>query len=112
MTKEERRKKNMTEGQGYMARAYFIESTVYNFMKHKQDFDFIKYGRTLKADKEYVRLGDIQGNAVTLDVTGRSLEAIAEDIGRIILIGKENIAPPDNIVTDQDVKRSIHHLFK
>lgn len=104
----------MTEGQGYMARAYFIESTVYNFMKHKEDFDFIKYGRTLKEGKgkEYVRIGDKQGNAVTLDVTGRSLETIAEDIARIVLIGKENIAPPDNIVTDQDIKRSIHHLFK
>ncbi len=102
----------MTKGQGYSARAYFIEGTVYNLLKHKEDFDFIKYGRTLLKGKEYMRIGDIQGNAVTLDVTGRSLEAIAEDIARIILIGKEDIAPPDNIVTDQEEKRAIAHLFK
>lgn len=102
----------MTEGQGYTAKAFFIESTVYNFLKYKKDFGRIKYGRTLKTGKEYVRIGDIQGNAVTLDVTGRSFEAIAEDVARILLIGKENIAPPDNIVTDQEEKRSIYHLFK
>lgn len=102
----------MTEGQGYMARAYFIESTVYNFLKHKQDFGHIKYGRTVKSNKEYVRIGDIKGSAVTLDVTGRSLETIAEDIARIILVGKENITPPDNIVTDPEVLRAIPHLFK
>lgn len=102
----------MTEGQGYTARAFFIESTVARFMKHKQDFGRIKYGRTLKIGKEYMRISDIHGNAVTLDITGRSYEAIAEDVARILLIGKENIAPPDNIVTDQEEKRSIYHLFK
>ena len=102
----------MTEGQGYTAKAFFIENTVARFLKNKEDFGRIKYGRTLKTGKEYMRISDIQGNAVTLDITGRSFEAIAEDVARILLIGKEKIAPPDNIVTDQEEKRSIYHLFK
>lgn len=101
----------MTEGQGYMARLCFVEGTANNFLKHKEDFAYIKYGRTKKTNGEYVRIGDIKGSAITLDVTGRSLEAIAEDIARVILIGKENIAPPDNIVTDPEVLRTVAHLF-
>lgn len=101
----------MTEGQEYSARALFIESTVARLLRHKKDFGRIMYGRTLKTGKEYARISDIQGNAVTLDVTGRSYEAIAEDVARIMLIGKENITPPDNIVTDPEVLRTVAHLF-
>ena len=102
----------MTKGQDYMARLYFIESTVERFMKHKEDFDYIKYARKAVTDTEYVRIGDVQGRAVTLNITARSLADIAEDIARIILIGKEKIAPPDNIVTDAEELRAIKTLFK
>lgn len=102
----------MTKGQDYMARAYFIESTVDRFLKHKKDFDYIRYTRSKHTDGEYIRIADMQGRAITLDITARSLEDIAEDIARIILIGKEKIAPPDNIITDPSKLRIVSMLFK
>lgn len=102
----------MTRGQAFRERKYFVEFTIAEILKHKADFDYIKYAHTGLTDCEYIRIGDVQGRAITLDITARSLEGIVEDIARIILMGKEKIAPPANIITNAIELREINTLFK
>ena len=101
----------MNRGQVYESRKKFIEDGIAALMAVKQDYAYIKYARANVTDSEYVRIGDVFGKAVTLDITARSLEDIFEDISRINLLGKENIAPPSNIVDDKDELRKISGLF-
>ncbi len=101
----------MSRGQIYESRKNFIEEGIGKLMAVKRDYAYIKYARTGLTESEYVRIGDIFGKAVTLDVTARSLEDIFEDVSRINLIGKEKIAPPDNIITDPNTLRKIAPLF-
>lgn len=101
----------MNRGQVFESRKKFVEEGIGTLMQVKQDFAFIKYARTGLTESEYIRIGDVQGRAVTLDVTAKSLEDIFEDLSRIILLKKEKISPPDNIVVDPDVLRKISVLF-
>lgn len=101
----------MTKGQDFLARAHFVEDIVGTFLKQKPDFHYIKFAKSHVTDCEYVRIADRQGRAITMDVTARSLEAIAEDIARILLIEKEKVSPPDNIVTEPHQLREVSHLF-
>ena len=101
----------MNRGQIFESRKRFVEDGIGLMMSVKRDYAFIKYARTGLTDSEYMRIGDIQGRAVTLDITARSLEDILEDMSRINLAGKEKIAPPDNIITDPDKLREISALF-
>lgn len=101
----------MNRGQIYASRKNFIENGIGALMAAKRDYAFIKYARAGVTGGEYMRIGDIFGKAVTLDITARDLDQIFEDISRINLIGKEKIAPPDNIITDEETLRKIAPLF-
>ena len=61
-------------------------------------------------EQEYVRVRDIFGKAVTIDITGDDLEHVLSDMCRIILMGEENVSAP-NCVTDLDILRKIAPLF-
>ena len=101
----------MNRGQVFESRKRYVEDGIGTIMTVKQDFAYIKYARQATTDAEYMRIGDIQGRAVTLDITAKSLEDIFEDISRINLVKKENIAPPSGIVSDPNVLRNISPLF-
>ena len=101
-----------TRGQEFIARQNFVEVTLHQALASKPDFDYIKYARDALTDSEYIRIADLQGKACTIDITGRSLEEIVEDVARIVLIPKEKITPPETIVTNPQVLRSIAPLFK
>lgn len=101
----------MNRGQIYANRKNFVEENIGLLMSVKKDYGYIKYARKDISDSEYMRIGDIFGNALTLDITGRSLEDIFEDVSRINLISKEKITPPDNIITDKETLRKIATLF-
>lgn len=102
----------MTRGQDHAQRKLFIENVLGTLMREKKDFDYIKYAKAKQTDGEFVRIADITGRAVTLEVTGMSLEAIVEDVARIILLPKEKIAPPASIVTDPELLRGASALFR
>ena len=68
----------MNKGQIYQRRKEYIELILGAMLKPKTGFDSIKYGRYNKTDKEYVRLTDLRGNAVTLNITGEKLETTSE----------------------------------
>ena len=101
----------MNEGQVYASRKSFIENGLGYIMAAKKDFDSIQYARSAVTDQEYIRVKDIFGKAVTVDVTGDDLEKILSDMSRIILMGEEKVSVPSGVVTDQDTLRKIAHLF-
>lgn len=99
----------MNRGQVYASRKNFVES-IGELMAAKKDFLSIKYARSAVTDREYVRVHDIFGKAVTIEITGDDLEKILSDMCRIILMGEENVSAP-NCVTDMDMLRRISPLF-
>ena len=99
----------MNKGQIYASRKNFVES-IGELMAAKKDFLSIKYARSAVTDREYVRVYDIFGKAVTIEITGDDLEKILSDMCRIILMGEENVSAP-NCVTDMDMLRRIAPLF-
>lgn len=99
----------MNKGQVYASRKNFVES-IGELMAAKEDFLSIKYARSAVTDREYVRVRDIFGKAVTIEITGDDLEKILSDMCRIILMGEENVSAP-NCVTDMDMLRRISPLF-
>ena len=100
----------MNIGQVYASRKNFVETGVGTLMSAKKDFESIKYARSAVTDREYVRIRDIFGKAITIEITGDDLEKILTDMCRIILMGEEKVSPP-NCVTDKDTLRSIATLF-
>ena len=102
----------MNRGQVYASRKSFIEKGVGELMSAKRDFDSIKYARSAVTDREYVRVSDIFGKAVTLEITGDDLEKILSDMSRIILMGEEKVSVPSGVITDQDTLRKISSLFR
>ncbi len=99
----------MNKGQVYASRKNFVES-IGDLMAAKKDFLSIKYARSAVTDREYVRVHDIFGKEVTIEITGDDLEKILSDMCRIILMGEENVSAP-NCVTDMDMLRRISPLF-
>lgn len=101
----------MNRGQVYASRKEFIEEGIGMVMAAKRDFGSIKYARSSVTDQEYVRVVDVFGSAVTIDITGEDLERILSDMSRIILMGEERVNAPAGVVTDRDVLRAISPLF-
>ncbi len=96
----------------FESRKKFVETDLKRLMSVKKDFAYIKYARAGLTDCEYMRIGDVQGRAVTLDITARSLGDIFDDVSRINLLGQENIAAPESVVHDADKLREISAYFK
>ena len=101
----------MNRGQVFESRKRFVEDGIGAMMSAKRDFESIKYARSSVTDQEYIRIRDIFGKAVTIDITGVDLETILSDMCRVILLGEEKVAPPNGIVTDKDALRKIATLF-
>lgn len=101
----------MNKGQVYASRKDFIENGVGQLMSAKKDFRSIQYARNSLTEQEYVRVMDVFGGAVTIDITGDDLEKVLSDMSRVILMGEENVHAPVGIVTDRDLLRKISNLF-
>ena len=101
----------MNRGQVFESRRRYVEDGIGVLMTVKRDFESIQYARSSVTDQEYIRIRDIFGKAVTIDITGVDLETILTDMCRVMLIGEEKIAPPDGIITDKEALRKIAPLF-
>ena len=101
----------MNKGQAYASRKDFIENGVGQLMSAKKDFRSIQYARNSLTEQEYVRVMDVFGGAITIDITGDDLEKVLSDMSRVILMGEENVHVPAGIVTDRDLLRKISNLF-
>ena len=98
------------------SRKEFIETTLRDVLKVKRDFENIKYGRDIYTDEEYMRVTDIFGGHITINITNLELYEILNYACWIVLngyIGKDGrILPPDGVVTDRDELRKLAPLFK
>lgn len=101
----------MNKGQVYASRKDFIENGVGQLMSAKKDFRSIQYARNSLTEQEYVRVMDVFGGAVTIDITGDDLEKVLSDMSRVILMGEENVHAPSGVVTDRNKLREISPLF-
>lgn len=100
----------MNRGQVYESRKRFVVDGIGRMMQAKRDFGSIKYARSAITDREYVRVQDIFGKAVTIEITGDDLEKILTDMCRVILMGEEKVSSP-NCITDLATLRKISPLF-
>lgn len=102
----------MNTGQIVANRRNFIEHDIGKILAVKKDFDKIKYAHSGSTDAEYIRISDIIGSSVTLDVTALSLEDIFEEVCRVVLITEDHPIPPRHLIDDRDKLRKIAPLFK
>ena len=102
----------MSRGQILESRKHFVEEVIGTAMSVKRDFGSIKYAKRGVTDGEYMRITDVFGRAVFIDITGNDLDRIFEDVCRISLIGKEKIEAPLGVIVEPDTIRSIAPLFK
>lgn len=100
----------MNRGQVYASRKSFIEQGIGQVMAAKRDFESIKYARSAVTDQEFVRVSDIFGKAVTIEITGDDLEHILSDMCKVMLMGEDTQKAP-NCVTDIETLRKVSTLF-
>lgn len=99
-------------GQNYAQKKAYIEVLLSGVMRAKKGFDYIKYARTGLTDEEYIRIGDLKGNAVTLDVTAFSLEDIMMVVCDYIVNSPTGRYVLPCIVVDDDKLIKAARLFK
>lgn len=102
----------MNLGQNYAQKKAYIEVLLAGVMRAKKGFDYIKYARTQLTDEEYVRIGDLRGNAVTIDVTAFNLSEIMMVICDYIVSGPTGRYVLPRIVVDDDKLIKTARLFK
>lgn len=95
------------------ARRFYVESVLGAALEAKTGFESIKYACERPIDSEYVRISDLRGTSVTIDVTGEPLEKIMADVFRIALPGTaDKFHTPVKIITDWDTLLKIAPLFR
>lgn len=96
-------------------RALYINKVMKMALKPQKIFESIQYAMQRGTDSEYIRIKDKRGTAITLNITGNSLESVMHDIFKIVVIGEmgkhEKITPPANIITDRDELLRLAPLF-
>lgn len=102
----------MNLGQNYAQKKAYIEVLLSGVMRAKKGFDYIKYARTGLTDEEYIRIGDLRGNAVTIDVTTFDIEDIMMVICDYIVTGPTGKYVLPRIVVDEDKLIKTARLFK
>lgn len=102
----------MNLGQNYAQKKAYIEVLLSGVMRAKKGFDYIKYARTGLMDEEYIRIGDLRGNAVTIDVTAFGLEEIMMVICDYIVNGPTGDHVLPRIVVDDDKLFKTARLFR
>lgn len=102
----------MNLGQNYAQKKAYIEVLLAGVMRAKKGFDYIKYARTGLTDEEYIRIGDLRGNAVTIDVTTFGIEDIMMVICDYIVTGPTGKYVLPRIIVDEDKLIKTARLFK
>ena len=96
----------MNKGSYYTERKKYIHD-LEKVLKPIQDFNELKYACEYYTDTEYLRLTDILGGAIFIDITAKSLEDIFKEITKVI-----NGKTPDGIITDLTILRHVATLFQ
>ena len=91
----------------YENKRQYVVSTLKETLSVMPDFGGIQYVHESQTDQEFIKIYDIIGGVIFLNVTGMSLEAILSDIAYIILHKR-----PSSIVMDTEEKRKIANLIR
>ena len=97
------------------ARKEYVEVKLCEVLKVKNDFEDIKYGRDVRADQEYMRIRDIFGGHITINITNLELHEILNYACWVVLNGfvrEGGIPTPDGIVADKNELRRLAPIFK
>lgn len=102
----------MNIGQNYAQKRAYVEVLLSGVMRVMKGFDYIKYAREFQTEAEYIRIGDIAGRAVTLDVTAYSLNDIMMAVCDYIVNGPDGKTVIKSIIHDEDRLFKASRLFK
>ena len=102
----------MNIGQNYAEKKAYIEVLFNAIMRAKKGFDYIKYARTGMINEEFIRIGDLRGNAVTIDVTALGIEDIMMVVCDYIVNGPTGNHVLPRIIVDEDKLIKVANLFK
>lgn len=106
----------MTKADEIRKRQLYIDEVMRRTLQPRKGFDGIKYARIPSTDQEYIRISDVRGTAVTMDITAESLEDIMTDIFTVMLFGvmdKEGkVKVPPTIITDDEKLLELAPLFR
>ena len=102
----------MNIGQNYAQKRAYVEVLLAQVMRVKKGFDYIRYARESQTEGEYIRIGDLAGRAVTLDVTAFSLNDIMVAVCDYIVNGPCGDKVINCIVHDEDRLIETSRLFK
>lgn len=103
-----------TNAEYYDLRKTYIEGALQMALTPIRSFDRIEYTRKTLTSEEFVKISDLTGATMFLDVTGMTRAEILKDVARLILMDDINDSAiiPVGFVTDQDKKLGIAELFK
>jgi len=106
----------MSKTQEYELRRTYIEKVLGTALKAKKGFESIKYAREIATDAEYIRICDVRGEAVTLNITGKGLEEVMTDVFKVAIysvLGKhDKMTAPADIITDRAELLRLAPLFR
>ena len=96
-------------------RKEYVEKVLALALKPKKGFNAIQYGRDKISDREFIRIMDYRGTALTLEVTAMSLEGILAEVSKYAIIGivgkHSKVGQSDCAVYDEKVLLDIAPLF-
>lgn len=95
----------------FTRRKAYVEIALANMLKAKRGFDFIKYARAPRTDEEFIRIGDLRGCTITLNVTASPLSEIMEVVCDYVVSGPTGKIVINHIVGDTEKLFSIAPLF-
>ena len=102
----------MNIGQNYAQKRAYVEVLLAGVMRVMKGFDYIKYAREFQTEAEFIRIGDLAGRAMTLDVTAYSLAEIMLAVCDYIVNGPDGKIVIKSIVHDEDRLIKASRLFK
>ena len=98
--------------QDYNKRKSYIELVLGRMLQAQRGFDFIKYRKVYKTEEEFIRIGDLRGCTITLNVTASPLEEIMKLVCDYVVSGPIGKIAVKHLVTDNEKLMEIAPLFR
>lgn len=103
-----------TNAEYYIRRRDYVEGALQMALAPIRSFDGIEYTKKTLTGEEYVKVSDLTGATMFLDVTDMTQPEILKDIARLLLMGdiEDSRVIPHGFVTDDEEKLAIAELFR
>ena len=102
-----------TNAEYYDLRKTYIEGALQMALTPIRSFDGIEYTRKPLTGEEFVKISDLTGATMFLEVTGMTRAEILKDVAKCILLDDMELGGlvPESLVKDINLKREIARLF-